>query len=84
MNNRQKQQNFQSKLNTQQRCVNFVNHLDRIRVLATLCPVKSKVNSVHYQDDDGPQHPHRLRPQKNGNGPRLHAQGTGVWGRGNA
>ena len=42
MNDRQKPQNFQNKLNTQQRCVNFVNHLDRIRVLATLCPVKSK------------------------------------------
>ena len=40
---RQKPQNVQNKLNTQQRCVNFVNHLDRIRVLATLCPVKSKV-----------------------------------------
>ena len=43
MNDRQKPQNFQNKLNTQQRCVNFVNHLDRIRVLAILCPVKSKV-----------------------------------------
>ena len=43
MNDRQKPQNFQNKLNTQQRCVNFVNHLDRIRVLATLCPVKSRV-----------------------------------------
>ena len=43
MNDRQKPQHFQNKLNTQQRCVNFVNHLDRIRVLATLCPVKSKV-----------------------------------------
>ena len=45
MNDRQKPQNFQNKLNTQQRCVNFVNHLDRIRVLATLCPVKSKVRA---------------------------------------
>ena len=43
MNDRQKPHIFQNKLNTQQRCVNFVNHLDRIRVLATLCPVKSKV-----------------------------------------
>ena len=43
MNDRQKPQNFQNKLNTQQRCVNFVNHLDSIRVLAILCPVKSKV-----------------------------------------
>ena len=43
MNDRQKPQNFQNKLNTQQRCVNFVNHLDRIWVLAILCPVKSKV-----------------------------------------
>ena len=43
MDDRQKPQNFQNKLNTQQRCVNFVNHLDRIRVLAILCPVKSKV-----------------------------------------
>ena len=43
MNDRQKPQNIQKKSNTQQRCVNFVNHLDRIRVLATLCPVKSKV-----------------------------------------
>ena len=44
MNDRQKPQTFQNKLNTQQECVNFVNHLDRIRVLATLCPVKSKVD----------------------------------------
>ena len=43
MNDRQKPQNFQNQLNAQQRCVNFVNHLDRIRVLATLCLVKSKV-----------------------------------------
>ena len=43
MNDRRKPQNVQNKLNTQQRCVNFVNHLDRIRVLAILCPVKSKV-----------------------------------------
>ena len=46
MNDRQKPQNVQSKLNTQQRCVNFVNHLDRIRVLATLCLVKSKVTAT--------------------------------------
>ena len=45
MNDRQKPQNLQNKLNTQQRCVNFVNHLDRIRVLAILCPVKSKVSA---------------------------------------
>ena len=43
MNDRQKPQNFQNKLNTRQGCVNFVNHLDSIRVLAILCPVKSKV-----------------------------------------
>ena len=43
MNDRQKPQNFQNKLNPQQRRVNFVNHLDRIQVLAILCPVKSKV-----------------------------------------
>ena len=48
MNDRQKPENFQNKLNTQQRCVSFVNHLDRIWVLATLCPVKSEVA--------GPQH----------------------------
>ena len=46
MNDRQKPQNFQNKLNTQQRCVNFVNHLDRIRILAILCPVKSKVKAT--------------------------------------
>ena len=43
MNDRRNSQNFQNKLNTQQRCVSFVNHLDRIRVLAILCTVKSKV-----------------------------------------
>ena len=43
MNDRQNPQNLQNKLNTQQRCVNFVNHLDRIPVLAILYPVKSKV-----------------------------------------
>ena len=43
MHDSQKPQNFEDKVNTQQRCVNFVNHLDRIRVLAILCPVKSKV-----------------------------------------
>ena len=43
MNDRQKPQTFQNKLNTQQRCVNPVYHLVRIRVLASLCLVKSKV-----------------------------------------
>ena len=45
MNDRQKPHNFQEKLNTQQRCVNFVKLLDRTRVLAILCPVKSKVRA---------------------------------------
>ena len=48
MNYRRKPQKFQNKLNTQQRCVNFVNHLDRIRVLAILCPVKSKVAAPRW------------------------------------
>ena len=46
MNDRRKPQSFQNKLNTQQGCVNFVNHLDSIRVLAILCPVKSKVHAL--------------------------------------
>ena len=49
MNDRQKPQNFQNKSYSQQRCVNFVNHLDRIRVLAILCPVKSKVAVLSRQ-----------------------------------
>ena len=52
MNDRQKPQNFQNKPNTQQRCVNFVNHLDRIRVLATLCPVRSKVIAGGTRDPE--------------------------------
>ena len=55
MNDRQKPQNVQNKLNTQRRCVNFVNHLDRVRVLATLCPVKSKVQRTRGGDPKSDQ-----------------------------
>ena len=70
MNDRRKPQNFQNKLNTQQRCVNFVNHLDRIRVLAILCPVKSKVTNTPAQTPrvhaSRHKHTHDRKPHTDG------------------